>query len=399
MSHESGESGDEFPPLVLAPTEKLAHSLGYSLAQLRRMTLSALAASADDLKTFLKQVRRSKAAGGILNLATEQGKIHPAFLHMHETDVEGRPVTVVAMCDIRETDGNGQADRLRAIIHDSHDAIIAKTLDGTITDWNRAAEQMYGYSAAEAVGQHISLIVPSDRREELHSIMERVARGEDIRTLETVRQRKDGTRLDISVRISPIRNTSGELVGISAVARDITNSKENERREHLRHAVAEILADAEGIETTSRRVLGVIGEQMGWDVGELWLPDDEQQQLHRTAQWIVPDQRDRDWSSFFEIQRFDYGQGVPGRIWRTGRLAWIQDMPQDGEFIRSQVATSYGQRTLMAYPLQYDHHTSGVMLFCASKIHQAPAYLENLMESIGQQIGGFLAQPNATLDR
>jgi PAS domain S-box-containing protein len=120
--------------------------------------------------------------------------------------------------------------RLAAIVDSSYDAIIGKTLDGTITDWNRAAEALYGYTAAEIVGQPITTIVPLDRRDELADILARLARGEQIAHHETERVRKDGTRLEVSVSISPIRDSAGRIVGASKIARDITERRALERQ-------------------------------------------------------------------------------------------------------------------------------------------------------------------------
>jgi PAS domain S-box-containing protein len=111
---------------------------------------------------------------------------------------------------------------LAAIIESSDDAIISKTLDGTITSWNHAAEQLYGYTPEEAIGQPISIIIPTDRPDELPSIMARLRRGKRIEHFETIRVRKDGTRLDISVSISPIRDHAGQIVGAASIGRDIT---------------------------------------------------------------------------------------------------------------------------------------------------------------------------------
>src|ERR1700689_4495277 len=118
-----------------------------------------------------------------------------------------------------------QADKaiglLAAIVDSSDDAIVSKTLEGIITSWNAGAERLFGYTAAEAVGQHISLVIPFDRRHEETVIIEQIKKGEEIKTFDTVRVGKNGTALDISLTISPVRNADGEIIGASKIARDI----------------------------------------------------------------------------------------------------------------------------------------------------------------------------------
>jgi PAS domain S-box-containing protein len=114
---------------------------------------------------------------------------------------------------------------LAAIVDSSDDAIVSKTLDGIITSWNAGAERLFGYTASEAVGQHISLIIPINRRHEETVIIERIRKGERIEHFDTVRVRKDKTSLDISLTISPVRDGNGKIIGASKIARDITQRK------------------------------------------------------------------------------------------------------------------------------------------------------------------------------
>jgi PAS domain S-box-containing protein len=118
---------------------------------------------------------------------------------------------------------------LAAIVDSCEDAIVSKTLEGVITSWNASAERLFGYCASEAVGQHISLIIPVNRRDEETVIIERIKRGERIEHFDTVRVRKDKTLLDISLTISPVRDARGNIVGASKIARDITQRKRIER--------------------------------------------------------------------------------------------------------------------------------------------------------------------------
>ncbi len=123
--------------------------------------------------------------------------------------------------------------RLAAIIDSSFDAIIGKDLNSVITDWNRAAERLFGYTADEAIGQSILMLIPEGLHGEETDIIERVRRGEQTSSYETTRRRKDGTYISVSITVSPIRDGSGKIIGASKIARDITTAKENERRIRL----------------------------------------------------------------------------------------------------------------------------------------------------------------------
>jgi PAS domain S-box-containing protein len=134
---------------------------------------------------------------------------------------------------------------LAAIVESSDDAIIAKDLNGIIRSWNQGAQRIFGYTAAEAIGQPVSLLAPADLNE-MPSILARIRRGERIDHYETRRRRKDGTVIAVSLTVSPIRNEQGEIVGASKIARDISQSKavEEALRATQRHLM--LLVEASG---------------------------------------------------------------------------------------------------------------------------------------------------------
>jgi PAS domain S-box-containing protein len=118
--------------------------------------------------------------------------------------------------------------RMASIVESSDDAIISKDLDGIITTWNRGAERIFGYTADEVIGKPVTILMPPERHNEEPAILERIRRGDHIDHYETVRMRKHGGRVDISLTVSPLRNAEGKIIGASKVARDITEKKHNE---------------------------------------------------------------------------------------------------------------------------------------------------------------------------
>jgi two-component system CheB/CheR fusion protein len=120
--------------------------------------------------------------------------------------------------------------RLAAIVESSDDAIVSKDLNGTINTWNKGAERLFGYLAEEAIGKSIRMLIPPDLHKEEDTIVERIRRGERIEHYETIRRRKDGGLIDISLSVSPLRNADGRIIGASKIARDITERRRSERQ-------------------------------------------------------------------------------------------------------------------------------------------------------------------------
>jgi len=164
------------------------------------------------------ETRRKRKDGTVIDVSV-------AVSPVKTRDGELVGVSVVA----RDISGRKQADeasaRLAAIVDSSEDAIIGKTLDTTIVSWNRGAEQIYGYTTAEAIGQPIGILLPPGSEDEVPAIMARIRRGEKVEHYETKRQRMDGAIIDVSVSVSPIKTPDGHVIGASAIARDITERK------------------------------------------------------------------------------------------------------------------------------------------------------------------------------
>jgi PAS domain S-box-containing protein len=187
-----------------------------------------------------------------------------------------------------------QAERannlLASIVGSSDDAIVSKSLDGIITSWNNAAERIFGYTPEEAVGKHISLIIPADRQDEEIGILRRIRTGNRVDHFETVRQRKDGTLIDISATISPVKDSTGRIIGASKVARDISQRMQSEialrqSEERFRKLAetldAEVRARTEELEQRNGEVLTQAEQvrQLSWQL--LRTQDEERRHIAR----------------------------------------------------------------------------------------------------------------------
>ncbi len=129
--------------------------------------------------------------------------------------------------------GEEERQRLVQVVESTQDAVLSKNLEGIVTSWNPAAERLYGYSEEETIGEHISLLIPTDHKDEEKEILARVRRGERVETYETERIRKDGARIDVSLTVSPIEHPQRGIIGASVIARDITEEKRRRRAQEF----------------------------------------------------------------------------------------------------------------------------------------------------------------------
>ncbi|HEX7535846.1 MAG TPA: PAS domain S-box protein [Dermatophilaceae bacterium] len=159
------------------------------------------------------------------------GTEFPLNLSLSRIDTEDGLLVIAAVRDLTErekaNDRRDQLSRLAAIVENSDEAIIGKTLDGTITNWNPAAERLYGYSSEEIVGRPAALLVPRERPDEMSAILARIRAGQHIDHFETTRVRKDGTVFAVSISVSPIRDPDGVIIGASSIGRDVTMERES----------------------------------------------------------------------------------------------------------------------------------------------------------------------------
>lgn len=293
-------------------------------------------------------------------------------------------------------DARGRLAHLSAIVESSEDAIIAEDLSGVITSWNAAAERLYGYTAQEAVGQHTALVVPEDRRMELRRLMEGVRQGRGVRLIATQRVRKDGRRIEVSLSLSPVRDSQGALVGAAVIARDITESRRAARRLQTEHAVAQILAEASDFNVAAPRLLAALCQTLNVDVSELWVPDADGEKLRlehfrsTLSKWEA-----EDFERITAGMGIRSGAGLAGQVWRTRQPAWMSDVAGDETLVHRFPAHRYRLRTGMAFPILLEYEVPGVICFFTHEELPADQPLLDTLAAIGRSIGEFLKRSRA----
>jgi len=190
----------------------------------------------EDREHVMEQINLALSGKGKYNVEYRQHRSDGSLGWMEAQgrvvfDADGKPVKLFGICaNITERRNAQNATALLAsIVASSDDAVISKTLGGMITSWNRSAERLFGYPSLEAIGQHITLIVPPDRRSEETDILLRLSRGEKIDHFETQRQRKDGSLVEVSITVSPVKDSEGRIIGASNVAQEIAERKRAEQ--------------------------------------------------------------------------------------------------------------------------------------------------------------------------
>src|SRR5215217_58932 len=192
---------------------------------------------------------------------------------------------------------------LARIVESSDDAILSKNLNGIILSWNAAAEALFGYSAAEAIGQPVRLIIPTERHEEDDLLLERIRRGEAIRHLETLRCTRDGRKVPISLTVSPVTDDAGVVIGASEIARDVSDRLRTDLAVRQLAAVVNSSDDAivtKDLESTILSWNAAAERMFGYTAAEV---------IGRSVRLIIPP--DRQGEEDYVLSRIRSGDGVP----------------------------------------------------------------------------------------
>ncbi|CAN5450454.1 hypothetical protein BH18VER1_BH18VER1_05470 [soil metagenome] len=304
--------------------------------------------------------------------------------------LEGKPVFTAYLRDISQRRAGEEAmQRLASIVETSDDAIISKDLDGIIRSWNRGAERLLGYTAEEAVGQPISLLIPEERREEEAEVTKRLHAGESAAHYDTVRRRKDGSIIDLSLTVSPIRDQNGDVIGTSKIGRDITDRVKHEKRREAQYAIATLTSGESILTETAVQLLETIGRSGPWIFGGLWLqqPDGS---LTCESTWSAPGSATQEFETDTRSRVLAPLEGVPGEVVRSGKATWISDVAGDSRFARRQSAEASGLHGALLFPLTGSGGPNGVVEMLSNSVLSADEDLLRLVEALGIQVGLYI---------
>jgi len=330
-------------------------------------------------------------------------------------DRDGRVIGVVLVFrDVsKKRAAEIEHDRLAALVDSSEEAILALNFECIVTDWNAGAERLFGLSAEEAVGRPVfSTVVPPDRKDEVIKALQRTQQDQRIPPFETHRLGKDGRPIPVAIRVSPIRNGEGEVIGASAIVRDISRQQAAERWRNARLAVTQILAQERNPDRAIAEILAAVGSALQWNAGSFWqiqpahppvgshgeisVEGQANQEVLRCREfWQAPTQNMDGLRTATMELAFKPGEGLPGQVWKSMRPVWIADVVAEPGFTRAPQAQEAGLHGALAFPVVDGGGLLGVFEWFDQEMQQPDDDFGDTLATIGGQIGQFLERRQA----
>src|SRR2546423_7780697 len=321
----------------------------------------------------------------------KDGSEIPVELAITALKIDNAPIFTAYLRDISERKRSEEARRyVTAIVESSDDAIVSKDLNGIITSWNSGAERLFGYSSEEAVKKPITIIIPPDRYHEEQQILDKIHSGERVEHFDTIRRRKNGTYVNVSITVSPVKQPDGRVIGASKIARDISDRVRNDRRRLAQYTVASLLAGSWTLDEAAAAILQTIASIGDWVYSGIWIYDETIARLRCRAFWNSGSPNLRRFGERSQAVQFQMGEGLPGRVWETNEPAWVSDVSVDANFPRLPAAREAGLHGGFAFPLFAGRAVNGVVELFSENVLEPDPDLLQLVTALGSQIGLFI---------
>ncbi len=291
--------------------------------------------------------------------------------------------------------------RTRAIIDNAVDGIVTMDENGTIESFNPAGERLFGYRAAEIVGQNVRVLMPPPHRDAHGGYVAHYLRTGERKIIgigrEVWARRKDGTVFPVDLSVSEV--ALGPRRIFTGTLHDITGRKRVERRLATQYAVARVLAESTTLESAVPHVLQSLCEATGWELGELWVVDRRARVLRWAGMWHGLNIDPAEFAAVSRATVLQRGSGMPGRVWASGKSASVTDASSSRYVMRTAAVLSAGLKGAFAFPVRAGRVVVGVMGFFSRDTRQPGPELLELLEALGNQIGGFIARQRAEASR
>lgn len=283
-------------------------------------------------------------------------------------------------------------ERNRAIVDTALDGVITIDSTGIVTDWNAQATAIFGWSREEALGRALAeTIIPErDRQAHEHGIREFLRTGTGAilnRRIEIVARNRNGQELPVELAVSPAK--IGDAYIFSAFIRDITDRRRDERRLASQYAVTRVLSESTSLEEAVPKIIQAVGESLEWDLGFFWRVDKVAGVLRCLDQWTASSVRADPFTMATWQQVFLREEGLPGRIWASGKSTWVPDVALDTNFPRGLQAQEAGLHGAFGFPVRIGGEIEGVIELFSRQVRQPDDELLRMVEDISLKIGQF----------
>jgi two-component system, cell cycle sensor histidine kinase and response regulator CckA len=363
--------------------------------EVRTRTADEVTAQARDLSEALKRSHEKVlAAYAETEAAKDEAEALTEELHAQAAELEEQ----AAMLEETNAQLSVSESRLQSVIDSSLDAIITIDANSRIVDWNRPAADIFGWSQEEAAGGHLPdmIIPPEHRAAHLEGMKRYLATGEGRiinRRIEITAIDRAGREFPVELTVSP--SGHGHAARFSAFIRDITERRNAERRRAVEHDATRILSESHAVESAAAPLLEAIGTPFGWKIGALWTLDAGGDRMRCVGIWTEPDFQPLRFISVTEETTFASGEGLPGRVWETGRPAWISDVTVESNFPRGPVAARDGLHAAFAFPVVAGDTVLGVAEFFSPEISPPDDALLDMVATLGANLGQSILRIHA----
>jgi PAS domain S-box-containing protein len=281
--------------------------------------------------------------------------------------------------------------RARAVLDTTIDGILTIDAEGRIESFNPAAEEIFGYDAADVMGTPVTSLLARRDREAVEEALRTHREGGHAAMIGAEREltgrRRDGSTFPMALSLSEVE--TGRRPLLTGIVRDITDRKRDERRLTTQYRVAHVLTESDSLAAAAPRLLRTIGEQLDWARGELWLPSADGTRLEGAEAWQPPSTSLPAFEKAARRTTFGRGEGLPGVVWAEQRPRWLPDVRDDERFERTAAARAADLRTGFAFPIRVDARVLGVMVFYSREARAPDEGLLQMCSAIGNQIGQF----------
>ena len=288
------------------------------------------------------------------------------------------------------------SQKFEALIEASPISIIARDRDLRIVTWNTAAERMFGWKEQDVLGL-VMPSVPPDREEEAMAMRQQLQRGEPLSDHQTVRLHKDGTRINVSISTTVMRDAEGQPTGFISLATDITERKRAERRMQMEHSVTRILEESRTVEDALPKFIRTLAETSGWVYGARWELDKAANLLRCMETWCVDAPEVREFMAFSRLRTQSPGasKGPIHQVWTSNAPVWIAELAQDTNMRRGPAALKAGLHSAFVFPILVGEEFYGVIELFGREVRQPDPGLLSVVHTIGSQLGQFMARKAA----